>query len=838
MSRPPAKALLFLTGRWLRSPAARRSSVILVVSFAVLALVFVCVSAFTLSADQEADKDFGAYQQMTSSSVYVGDLNPGFLRRAGLVLSSVVSGSHLLIETDQLRPDSFVKTYVQAPLTLPRFVEDPGLREAFPGRYSLDQGSWPGSPFDVLVSRHLLDALPDRTRFTVLSGRVTLHVVGVVTDAYAKHDDLIVAGPDTWESIPRPAAGHAYQPVEAEVMVFFGSSASLTDVARVMVGVLPPLPKAAGNLSDYLKSNYSTRSQVEAVPVATFGSGQLVVSYLPLLLVVLMVSALVVGQTRGGHRANADRLVAIGLRRGQVVLTQVLTLAVVAAGSIAAGLGLGWLLALGLRGSVLPHYADQPLSPVPGLDRTSVAIAASSLLLITAGALWPAQSTVAARWLVVSRYLAGVRIGLLRRVSIVLLIVVALRVGGSITSVVTSYLVVAAVLLAAPDLLRAVVSTLPKRNPRTFVIGRLMRADLARQAAAVAVVGCCLALPICAGTQLASKKASDASYTYSRIPAHQIWIRSDNGIGDLPGVARAVSKVQDVGRPVVLRELTTPGSRGQISSEAFFLRAPTSGNSNSTVMVIDSADQARQIIGDQLPANAETVLNRGGVLDFTSAIGDQKLVVYSGNGNRQLVTPVLPTLKVSLDQQLSANFGGAVLLSTARKLNLPISDPRIYIYPDATPQVIGKAVHAAVNAGYDSEFVQYFVPPPPPELPTNAYVYLAGLVLGGFTVLLLVIRAQARRLRTYSSRLVAIGLGPRWTRSVLLIQAAVIVGVGLLVGVSAGVLGVVITCDRYAAFSVPVLPITLACAVTIIAAGLATALAVRALTATEHPQVN
>ncbi len=839
MSTPPTKALLLLTGRWLRSRGARRSSIILVLTFAVLALVFVCVSAFTLSADQLADKEFGAYQQETSTSVNVGDLDPGFLTHAGSALTSAVPGSHLLIESTQLRPDSFAKTYVQAPLALVRFVEDPGLQDAFPGRYTLDEGSWPRSPFDVVVSRHVLDALPDPTEFTVLSGRVTLHVVGVVTDAYAQRADTIVAGPGTWESIARPPAERTYQPVEASVRVLFGADTSVADVGRVLQKVLPPLPQTQGDRAGNIKSNYSTRSQLARLPVAEFGSDQLVVSYLPLLLVVLLVSALVVGQTRGGHRANADRLVAIGVRRSNVLLFQVIAMSVVAAGSIAAGLGVGWLLAIALRASLLPHYADQPLSPLPGLDGTAVAIAASSLVLITAGTLWPGQSDVAARWSLISRSLADIHIGLIRRVLVVLLIIGALKVGGSTTSVVASYLVVAAVLFAAPDLLRAVVWSLPRSKPRTFVIGRLMRADLGSQAAAVVVVGCCLALPILVATQLASKKSSDATFTYSRVPANQIWVQNDGGRGDVAGVAQVVSEVPDIGRPVVVRSLSTSGPpQNEGFPAAFFGRTPTaSGSSSLNVMVIGSAYELRRLIGDDLPGNAETALDSGGVLDFTSAEGDQKFVVYSPNGARQLVTPVLPTLKVSLNRQFSANFGGAVLLSTAKKLKLPISDPNKYIFPDVPPRVIGDAVQAAVDAGYDSEFVQYAVPPPPPQLPANAYVFLAGLVLGGFAVLLLVIRGQARRLRTYSSRLVAIGLGPRWTLSVLGIEAAVIVGVGLLAGISAGILGVKITSNNYAVTDIPVLPITLACGATIIAAGLATALAVRTLTATEHPEL-
>ena len=844
MSSPPTRAVLFLSGRWLRSTAARRSSIILVLTFAVLAAVFVCVSAFTLSGDQEADKAFGAYERQTSTSVYVGDLGPGSLAEARSALTSAVPGSHLFLESTQVRPDSFAKTYVQAPLENLRFVEDPGLQAAFPDRYTLEEGSWPREPFDVVVTQHLLDALPDPTEFSVLSDRATFHVVGVVTDVYAQQSDTIVAGPGTWEAIPRAAPGREYQPVEASVRVLFGANTSVDEVGRVLQQVLPPLPGARGGRAGNIEANYTTRAQVASAPVAEFGSDQLVVSYVPLLLVVLLVSALVVGQTRGPHRANADRLVAVGVRRGVVVLSQVVALSVVAGGSIAAGLGVGWLVAIALRASVLPVVADQPLSPVPGLDTTAVAIAASSLALIAAGTLWPDRSNLAAGWSVVTRYTAEIHLGLVRRVAVVLLVIGAFQVGGnattrgSATAVLASYLGVAAVLLAAPDLLRIVVWALPDSNTRTFVIRRLMRADLGRQAAAVAVVACCLALPICAATQLVSTKASDATFTYSRVPANQVWVENTGGTGDVTGVAQVVSKVDGVGQPVVVRSSSfSPDPKDKNSAAAFFTKTPTSGNSNSTLMIIESADDVRRLVGSDLPADAETVLESGGVLDFTDAEGDQRFVVYAANGDRLLVTPLLTTLKVSLNKQFSSQFGGAVLLSTANELNLPVDPPGKYIFPDVSPSVIGDAVQAAVDAGYDSEFVQYSVPPPPPDLPTYAYVFLAGLTLGGFAVLLLVIRGQASRLRSYSARLVAIGLGPRWTLSLLVIQAAVVVGIGLIAGVSAGILGVTITSDNYVVTEVPAFPIALACGATLVAAGLATLLAAHSLTAATYPEV-
>jgi len=309
--------------------------------------------------------------------------------------------------------------------------------------------------------------------------------------------------------------------------------------------------------------------------------------------------------------------------------------------------------------------------------------------------------------------------------------------------------------------------------------------------------------------------------------------------GDIEGVAQAVSEVPGIGAPVVLRDMSYavgPPQKGD--SAAMFSKTPTSGNSNSTIMVLDDAGDLGRLAGDQLPDDAEAVLDDGGVLDFTNAVGDQKLVVNSAtSGKRLVVTPALRTLKVSLDAQFSKSFGGAILRSTARELKLPVKPPARIIYTDATPTLIEEAATAAVDAGYDSQFVQYSVPPPEPVLPTNAYVFLTGLVLGGFAVLLYVVRGQAKRLRDHSSRLVAIGLGPRWSLSVLGIQAALTIGVGLLAGISAGLLGVQVTSANYAVTSVPTLPITIACGATVLAAALATTIAARALTATEYSEV-
>lgn len=834
MSRSGGGAVLFLAGRWLRGRAVRRSSVVLGVAFTVLAAVFVCVSSFALSPDQQADSQLGAYGQSTYDSVGVGAVDATFLARASTALSAAALGSHLLISTPEMRPDSFTKLWVQGPVSTVRFVEDPGLRQAFPGRYTLDQGSWPVAPSDVVVSRHLLDALPDHIRFTMLSGRVRLHVVGVVADAYDWHGDTIVAGPGTWESIPPATPGRAYQPVSAEVRALFSADTPAATVTQVLQRLLPPLPANQGTRAENLQSNLSTRPQVVASATATaFGNSQdLVVSYLPLLLVVLVISALVVGQTRGPHRVNADRLVAIGVRRRRVVLSQVLSLLVAAAGSIAAGLGLGWLVGLALRVVVLPRFANQPLSPVPGPDGTALGIAALSLGLIAAGTVWPERSGAAVTRSLAARWRAEVPDGLVRRVSAVLLVVVAVRIGDTR---VAAYLAMAAVLLAGPDLLRVVLRLLPDRSPRCHVAVRLMRSELGRQSAAVVVVASCLALPICVATQLASTKLSESALTYNLVPDHQIWVQRTGDTGDVAGVAGIVDRVPQAGQAVSIWGLApTPEATGQVQSDARFDNLASGG---TATMVLESADQLARVLGDTVPGDPEGVLNAGGVVDFTGGAGNRRFVVYGPGGDPQRTTAQLPTLHVGVPRQFTVKYSGAVLLATARKLGLPVSQPAAFVFPAVGDATIRAAVAAAVDAGYDSEFVQYAVPPPPPQLPTAAYVFLAGLVLGGFAVLLTVIRGQARRLRRYSSRLIALGVGPRWTLSVLGIQAAVTLGVGATTGVAAGILGVTITANSYTILDVPAAPIALACAATAAATALATALAVRALTATEHTRV-
>lgn len=844
-------ASLFLARRWLGAREVRRSAILLVLVFALTEAVFACVIAFTLS-DAQVAGELGTFSQRTADSVVVGDLKPDFVSTARTAVAAVDPGANVFLEST-IRPDSFAKTFVQSPLDTVRFIEDPTLTQTFPDRFHLDTGAWPAARDDVVVSKHLFAALPDRTRFTVLSGRATFYVVGVVTDTYATKADIILAGPRTFETIPRADRDHSYAPVEGQVKVFWRNGA-LKDVAEALSAQLPKLPKGQGSRSDDLKANYFNKSQVRAQAARPqFGENNTVVSSVPLVLVVLVVSALVVGQTRRAYLTNADRLVHLGMRRTPVRLIQTATIVAAAAVSSAVGLGVGWLLAIGLRPTVLKHYATQPLAPIPGIGMRGVAVIAPSLLLIAIGTVWPHRLVEGARRPHGLGRMGGGLAGLgvtvtvaypwIRRIAALLALATAIQIGALPGStghtLATAYLTVAALLLLVPDVLRLLVRALPSTDARTFVARRLMSADIARQAAAATVVACCIAIPICTATQLSSQKRHDNALRYSLIPRHQIWVQNTGGpTGNIADMGRIVAAIPGTGTPVVTRDLSVLNTAGtQETAAARFKLLPDGGSYSTALVVVDSVAALQTVLGRALPEQARTVLNNGGVLDFTGARGAQQLLVSFSSGKRLQISPPLPTLDLSVDQQLHAQFAGAILRRTAQALTLPIGKPTKYIFTGISPQTIGPAVAAVVAAGYDADFVQYTTPPPPATLPVQAYVFLAALVLGGFAILLQVVRGQARTLRSYSSRLVAIGLTPRWTLFVLGIQSAVTLGAGVILGAAGGLLGVDLARTAYPSKDIPVLPITLACTATVVAAGLAVLLAVRTITAVESPEI-
>ena len=864
MTRPgaarvvPVVALVAITASWWRVAALRRAVVVLVVAFALLGAVFVSTSAFTPTATVDAEKTFGRYQNITVTQVEVGALAPGTIERARAALAAAVPGAHLSLHGAPLAPDSNPPAYFYESSFPPVVViEDPAAQDGFPGRYHLDSGRWPCAAGEVALSPAQYDALPDKNSFTAMSGQVTLRVVGVVTDAQQRHDRVVITGPGTFESLTQRPPARRAQSADYQLQVLWGPRATGQDVGAALAPFLPPSPdfaasQATGALpapdSDPELSTAFTAAQIaastssraqsaNALQGPAFGSDRFVVSYLPLVLVALLVAAFAAASIRSAQRGDAERLVAIGLRRPAVTATRVVATTAAGAIGVAIGLAAGWGIAAALRATVLYRLADQPLSPIPTPSPALLGIAVATVALLAVATTWPQRRPGPRRAPRPGGAMAP--LAWARRALAIALVVAAYRAGGGVYSVLASYLLIAAVLTAAPDALAAAVAALPRARARMMVTAAMMRADARRQATALVVVAACIAVPICAGTQLVSRAASDNTFGSAGVPAGQLWVQGQDPAQDVDGAASAVTATPGLAAPIIIQQ---PRSSEDYQDPAFlsasFTLQQATGSASFAIMVVDSADQLRRLLGPVLPASAEKTLADGGVIDFTRTRGKQSFTITgAGENPTTTITATLPTARIRPDKAWRLNYGGVVLRSTAQRLGLPVNSKKSYYFTDVTQPQTTAAVAAAVAAGYDAAFVQYHVEPFPQRVPPAAYVFLAALVAGAFTVLLLVVGGQAVRLRAYSARLVAIGLTPRWTRGILATQAALTVGLGLAAGTLAGLAGVRITADHYARLVIPTTPITIAVVATVLAATAAISLAARRLSATERHEV-
>lgn len=829
MNRPAVQLTLLLARRWTASGSTRRAAVLASVASALLMALYLGVTAFTPTARQAADRDFGTYTQHSYVSIADGQLRRGDVERARRAVSLVAPRSHLWVQTDGLRPDQLPARIYNAPVTNLRFVEDPGMQGAFPGRYRLTAGRWPTRADEVAVTPHLLASLHGAHRFTVLSGRSEMRIVGTVLDRNARLDDEIIAGHGTWTSFRNRPEQRRVRLLAPQVEVLWDGPVS---PGRIAGALRPALAGPMGDASSFrqaVEGNASSRSGTLAEPVPVFGTDQVVVSFAPFLLLVMLLALMVLAVVHRQQSARIEGLVRLGLPRRRLVLVGATLLAVVTGVSGAAGAALGVGLVLLARPLLLQPVADETLAPPQPFTTGPLLLLLAAVLTVGVGS---GLSTAAATRDSLPRcspWVGDLPFAILRRVAVASLAVLALVATTRPTGPTGAYVVVLPVLLVAPDLLRLVLLAFSRTSSRLFVTRRLIATMIAAQSVAVVAIAACVAGPIVVGIQLASTARDDGAFRYSTIPPHQIWVQRDGDVGDVGGVAAALADVPGLGDPIPVRTLDGPARPDGAAGPTARLDKEVSGG--TAVMVVPGADDLARLLGPVVGASERRTLDSGGVVNFNRPRGDLRLVVFANGGEVQRRTGPLPTADVHVIKAISPPFGGAILLDTARRLRLPISAPSKYLYPDVADSTVPAAVQAAVDAGYDGAFVQHHVPAPPPDLPAVAYVFFAGLALAAFSVLLLVVSQQVLRLRPYASRLLAIGLGTGWIRSVIALQVAALVAVGVVTGLVAGLLAILATSAQFPVLVIPALPIWLACASVVASAAIVTVVGARALTA-------
>lgn len=788
MRRYSRVGLAWLFGRrWLRVRAVRQAAVISLVGAALVNGIYIAAASYVPSASQQADAALGTASHGTYASFTLGQLDGQDLLRLDRAVGAVAPSGHTFLESRTLRPDSYPKYFYLGASKVVRSFEDENASRTAPGRYSIKKGRAPVEAGQVAISQSLAKRLGNPRSFTVLSGASRLQVVGILQDDEARLDDVIMAAPGTWAGLHPRDRDHQYQPQEAQIEVRWSDPVSAARIAAALREAVPGDVGARLFSADVLSGNVTTRRSILSTPARPFGSDQVVVSYGPFALIVLLLAIVLLSTVRRPLRELCDRIASLGIPTWRAVLPITVVLLVVIAGASSVGVVIGVEAMVVIRPLILQPLADETLSPLsmPGFEM--ILIAGAGLLLVTVGLGWPARGPSGGSF--ANRFESTISLSILRRflagAAAVLVLVAAAR-----SHATAPYLALTAVLLLTPDLFWLLLWAARSSSARLLVVRRLAYASRTVYSAAIIALGACLAIPLAIAGQAASSLANDASFRINTIPAGQIWIKQSGETGDVGGVASALRRVPAL--PTAIPVASTAGAPKPDGSAGPIARLIPEADGGLGIMVLRTVKDAQQIFGESLSSAGATALSRGGILNFGRSRGSLAFAIYADGGQVQRRTSTVRTVDARVDRAFTLEYGGAMLGTTASTLQLPVSPPTMYLYPGISRADIEPAVAAATAAGYDGEFVQYRVTPPAPTLPPAAGVFIIGLVLAALALVLLIVRLQAALLRASSSRLYALGLPARWTRSTLYLSVALLLSCGGIGGITAGALSALV----------------------------------------------
>ena len=759
-----------LVGKLASAAPLRKGGAGVAAIVAVFVLLVISVSAFTVSGPQAAERSLGGFDFAGSDSLALADdLDLGVLREVRHAAERAgATDVGLRIASSTVAVDGLTGQFSTGASRFVRYLEpqrDPDL--ALPDTVAPHTGRLAVRPDEVAISDALARELGQPSTISVFAGLKTLRVTGVYTPKFANDAWQVLAGPGLWSSLPVDGIRSGFPQADGSLEVFWKGP---TDPADVLSAVTTANPATVG--IDSMITSLVTRSDLmvgnrpltQRAPLMFVLPGLVMTCLATVLLVNLSRRRLIGVRQRLGDTGADDRLVMVAILASTCL---VVTLSVVAGAVL--GVVAGWAVRIAL----LPHLLTQPMSAIPGLGPL--------VLRLWLVAMLTALAVVALR-VRAPRPQIGIKPGprrfpwpTIRRAAALVAAVWSLQPllsASDLDSVSRAALpLVTAVLLIVPDGFRLVVRGIPTHRSEWLSARRLIESDRARYSGAVVALAFSLAVPTILATLYATQWRAEDERNVSTVPAGQVHV-STGYLLDAEKVRNVVAELRSA------TDLPDPVMIGR--AESVYLRSPNQFGAFG-LWVVRDAKQLEAVLGQAWTQPAGDVLNAGGVVSWAGAA--PPLV----DDSRGVELRTGPATNLDVDPGIASSVGGAILAETARGLGIPVLADQLAVYTGVTDAARQEALAAVQAAGFTSKAIQYHTEPTPTEFPPIWGVALVGLLLAMFSILWLVLHGQAKHLREYAARLLAVGLDQRWSRRVLAIASLTVAATGVVTGMLAGV---------------------------------------------------
>jgi hypothetical protein len=808
-----------------------RSTTPVFLTSAVLIGLFITLQALTMSGAQVVDRDFGRFESKVELSAIAGfdSTTP----RAQEDMEAAVRGAGAVEVTTTLTSYDIEPAITAPPATL--YVETDWTANPFPQRYSLKDGRWPSAPGEIVLTEAGRVMMPGDGVLPVLSGSQHLRIVGTASDRFSAWA-TILAAPRTWAGMDPAGRPDRAKPSAFTSLFWNGAiqEQAVSAIEKVITGNSlgrgpdDDRPEIAGLVAGRQDTAaHGPPSWVERFPLAY---------RLPALALPLLSVLAVFGLNRQRSQRIITVFTSLGIPRpaavgGMALATSAWTTISFSFGAVA-GAGLGWIAR-----HAVADLRIEPLSPfpgllVPGLELLAVVVGGCLLatVLLRPWSRAPSAPDVAAEEAVHSTANWGRKVR--RGFALVAACAVVYQVNTLVSikdAMVLAGLLGTTVLLVTPELVNAVISRLPENGPRRRLALRQLSVHRSRGITATAVLTATIGAPLALLTLLATYTATETSRFQLDAAPHQVVL---TGLGStaevpLPEVVDAVTRRVDFADPAIhLRYLMD-------ANVAVSVRGEDLGG----VLAIDTPDEVARLTGRPLSQVESDTLRRGGILVWSdNGRTDRTLVsVAVADGKAMTASRPIPATVSDFEPAWKASVHGVLLTGSAHELGLPVSDGAV-VYTDVADVDVTAAQQAVLDAGLSRRFIKVYEPPEPVFVPATFYTAIVGLALVALLTTVGVTRAQVFTLRTYLTRLVAIGLPPSWARQVIVMESTVVVCLSTVLGLTVALPTVVVTTHQIdgLVLDVPWLDLGLVIAAFILTTAGATLVASRRLRVTKR----